>query len=281
MADAQRAMKNHFVPHVGEHERVQLTDSEDEDSDYGGDVEKVFLEMGRGGFYIQNWGYKSSSMGNTRNVPTGKSKADASPCSVKIEEIFSASKIPQPEDDFPQTQEEENIENTQESTVENLSQKDQMEDQPAKPKEGISAMHRNEGGRRASERLKKFTGSFMHGNFILQVNLWDKIEKFKWNLLVVYDFNIIRFSHERNKIERLHRHSCLFNSVIRTCELIEIDMPGGQYTWSNNQENPTLVKLDRVLMSKQWEAAIPHVIIQKLPREIIDHNPLIVCTESN
>ncbi|WVZ97093.1 hypothetical protein U9M48_042654, partial [Paspalum notatum var. saurae] len=92
------------------------------------------------------------------------------------------------------------------------------------------------------------------------------------------DFNIIRFSHERNKIERMHRHSPLFNSVIQNYELVEIDMPGGQYTWSNNQEHPTLVKLDKVLMSKQWEIAFPQVLMQKLPREVSDHNPLIICT---
>jgi hypothetical protein len=73
---------------------------------------------------------------------------------------------------------------------------------------------------------------------------------------------IIRLSSERNKVERLHRHSGM--------------------SWSNNQENPTQVKLvDRVLMSKTWESIFPHVIIQKLPRKISDHNPLIVCTDTS
>lgn len=73
-------------------------------------------------------------------------------------------------------------------------------------------------------------GSFQQGDFMLQMNLWDKINKIKWNLLIVYgaahdehkleflselsffcsrnsdpiliggDFNIIRFAYERNKL---------------------------------------------------------------------------------
>ena len=67
------------------------------------------------------------------------------------------------------------------------------------------------------------------------------------------DFNIIRFSHEKNKENNIHHHSDLFNWVIQKCCLREIHMVDGGYTWSNNHESPTLVKLDRVLMSKNWK----------------------------
>ena len=40
--------------------------------------------------------------------------------------------------------------------------------------------------------------------------------------------------------------------------------------------NPTLEKLDRILVSKSWEDFFPHALVRKLPREISDHNPLIV-----
>jgi len=35
-------------------------------------------------------------------------------------------------------------------------------------------------------------------------------------------------------------------------------MTGGLYTWSNNQENPILEKLDRILASKKWEDIFPN-----------------------
>lgn len=58
-------------------------------------------------------------------------------------------------------------------------------------------------------------------------------------------------------------------------------MTGGKYTWSNNHPDPTLEKLDKILMSKEWEDIFPCVVVNKLPREISDHNPLILYTETN
>lgn len=40
-------------------------------------------------------------------------------------------------------------------------------------------------------------------------------------------------------------------------------MTGGSFTWSNNQEFPTLEKLDRVLMTKEWEDLFPLAMIKK------------------
>jgi endonuclease/exonuclease/phosphatase family metal-dependent hydrolase len=52
----------------------------------------------------------------------------------------------------------------------------------------------------------------------------------------------------------------------------------GQYTWSNNQKNPTLEKLDRILVNSEWENLFPLTQARKLPRVMSDHNPLIVDT---
>ena len=61
------------------------------------------------------------------------------------------------------------------------------------------------------------------------------------------------------------------------------DLPllGGKYTWSNNQQNPTLEKLDRILISDDWEKLFPLTNLRKLPRELSDHNPLLLCTEQS
>lgn len=58
-----------------------------------------------------------------------------------------------------------------------------------------------------------------------------------------------------------------------------ICLEGGKYTWSNNQPVPTLEKLDKVLMSRDWEIIFPQVVINKLPRKVSDHNPLLVFTD--
>lgn len=58
-------------------------------------------------------------------------------------------------------------------------------------------------------------------------------------------------------------------------------MCGGLYTWSNNQDNPIMKKLDRILVTKEWEDAFPRTSVKRLLREISDHNPLILTSDSN
>jgi hypothetical protein len=50
----------------------------------------------------------------------------------------------------------------------------------------------------------------------------------------------------------------VFNSIINTYELIDLGMTGGKFTWSNKQNNPTLERLDRYLVSKSWEDIFPN-----------------------
>lgn len=135
------------------------------------------------------------------------------------------------------------------------------------------------GGILVGIQIQRFdVGSFKQGEFMLQMNLSDKELKTKWNLLVVYgaaqeenkikflaelsyfcasnvepiliggDFNTIRYSYEKNTDAGVHRHTPLFNSLIHFYELREINMSGGLYTWCNNQENPIMEKLDRILV---------------------------------
>lgn len=95
-------------------------------------------------------------------------------------------------------------------------------------------------------------------------------------LLIGGDFNIISYAKERNSNNGVHRHTGLFNAPISFHELQEIETTGGIFTWSNNQDPPTLEKLDRILVSNGWADLYPQVLVRKLPREVSDHNPLII-----
>jgi hypothetical protein len=87
---------------------------------------------------------------------------------------------------------------------------------------------------------------------------------------------ILSGSRMKNRDHTLHKHSSPFNNLICKHNLVEIHMVSGGFTWSNNQETPTLVKLDRVLMSGSWENIFPLVKVKKLPKNVSDHNPLVV-----
>jgi hypothetical protein len=50
-----------------------------------------------------------------------------------------------------------------------------------------------------------------------------------------------------------YRWPNLFNAIIENLELRKIEMVGRQFTWANDLAPPTFKKLDRVLMSSEWE----------------------------
>jgi hypothetical protein len=67
--------------------------------------------------------------------------------------------------------------------------------------------------------------------------------------------------------------------VINSLNLRELEVSGRQYTWENNLQIPTYEKLDRALVSTDWELKYPKVSVQALTREIYDHSPLLLNSE--
>ena len=98
-------------------------------------------------------------------------------------------------------------------------------------------------------------------------------------MLMGEDFNILRFSSNKNKKFNDNNFFCTFNLIINSYELRELHLSGGKFTWSNNRLDPTLEKLDRVLVSSSWESEFPLCNLRKIPRYMSDHNPLIVRTD--
>jgi hypothetical protein len=92
------------------------------------------------------------------------------------------------------------------------------------------------------------------------------------------DFNILRHSGEKNRNFTPSHFSDLFNTIIHLLGPREIFMHGGKYTWSNKHVIPTMEKLDRVLMSPEWEDLFPLVHVRKLVRDISDHKALLLNT---
>lgn len=111
------------------------------------------------------------------------------------------------------------------------------------------------------------------------IDLSDVIHGAKYPMLMGGDFNILRFSDEKNKNFNESKYTDMFNMIINLHSLRELYMAGGKYTWSNNRDFPTLEKLDRVLMSQDWEHEYPLCNLHIIPRYISDHNPLRFISE--
>ena len=54
-----------------------------------------------------------------------------------------------------------------------------------------------------------------------------------------------------------------------------------KYTWSNNQDNLVMAKIDRIFVSTEWDSGFPLASVKCLDRFPSDHNPLVLDTSSN
>jgi hypothetical protein len=74
------------------------------------------------------------------------------------------------------------------------------------------------------------------------------------------------------------RLSFLFNYVIDGLNLWELEMSGRWFMWANSLPNPTYEKLDRILISTEWELKHPLSTVVALPQVISDYTLLIIDT---
>ena len=142
--------------------------------------------------------------------------------------------------------------------------------------------------------------------FFIKFHLRNKNDDFKWILMAVYgpaqddfksaflselvrtcqqnpmptliggDFNIMRHSKEKNKVNFNPRWPFLFNVVIDSFDLHEIELTGRQFTWANSLADRTYEKLDRALMTSEWEFKYLMVTVHALDRGVSDHAPLLL-----
>ena len=88
----------------------------------------------------------------------------------------------------------------------------------------------------------------------------------------------MRHSKEKNKDNFNSRWPFLFNAVIDSFDLREIELTGRQFTWANSLTDPTYEKLDRVLMTTECKIKYPMVTVHALDRGVSDHTPLLLDT---
>jgi hypothetical protein len=67
------------------------------------------------------------------------------------------------------------------------------------------------------------------------------------------DFNVVRFPSEKLREGRLTGAMMTFSDFISELGLIDLPLLEGQFTRSNNQDPPSKSRLDRFLLSADWE----------------------------
>jgi len=93
--------------------------------------------------------------------------------------------------------------------------------------------------------------------------VWEKCvdfaSKINGSWILGGDFNITRFTAERNKhsfMSDMHA----FNQFINACNLVDIPISNKSFTWSNRRDIPSFAKLDRFFINGDWEDIFPPFI---------------------
>jgi hypothetical protein len=99
--------------------------------------------------------------------------------------------------------------------------------------------------------------------------------------IVLGDYNLIYKDEDKNNGNLNRALMGRFRRLINDLGLKELPLHGRKFTWSNQQDSPTLVRLDRVFCSVDWEHLFPNSLLQSTATVGSDHCPLLLGLHDN
>ncbi len=99
-----------------------------------------------------------------------------------------------------------------------------------------------------------------------------------WALLG--DFNVLLSHRDKNGPPSRVNDVLLFRNTVDALGILDLPISNKRYTWSNGRPNPTLERLDRALISRDWCQLFPRSSLRALPRPRSDHTPLLLTAHS-
>jgi hypothetical protein len=99
--------------------------------------------------------------------------------------------------------------------------------------------------------------------------------------LLIGDFNFIRSQDDGNKPSGDINDMFIFNEVIGNLGLLELQLKGRSFTWSNMQSSPLLEQLDWFFTSSNWISDFRNTMVFPLAKIVSDHVTCVVNIDTN
>ena len=111
-------------------------------------------------------------------------------------------------------------------------------------------------------------------------DLWRELNAIRgsWNgaWCVGGDWNIVCFPSKKLGGGHLSAATSLFSDWINSHSLIDLQLGGASFTWSNHQRPPLTSRLDRFLVSVDWLDLYPELYQLALPKLASNHCPIVL-----
>lgn len=98
------------------------------------------------------------------------------------------------------------------------------------------------------------------------------------------DFNVSRYISEKKKCNRRTRGMREFSDFIEDMELVDIQLEDAAYTWFKGDQQETTSRIDRIMISKEWDDNFNNLKQIPLQRLSSNHIPIALisgCWERN
>ncbi|KAE8819988.1 hypothetical protein D1007_02170 [Hordeum vulgare] len=93
---------------------------------------------------------------------------------------------------------------------------------------------------------------------------------------IIGDFNITLRPSDKSTSNFNQSEANLFSSTINSLQLQDMPLLDRRFTWSNQQQSPTLVRLDRAFAIVPWVSKFPDTSLSSITRTTFDHVPLLL-----
>nr|GEZ43970.1 RNA-directed DNA polymerase, eukaryota [Tanacetum cinerariifolium] len=109
--------------------------------------------------------------------------------------------------------------------------------------------------------------------------LWDyltyEIGKWKWEVVIMGDFNEVRYKSDRFGSVFNVQGANVFNSFITNARLKEVPLGGSSFTWCHKSATK-MSKLDIFFISKIFLNTCSNITVITLERNLSDHRPILL-----